>query len=110
MCGPKCYEAADYIFLMTDSLSCQINTGRFINLIEKLLIYMPKENITWVYPEIERYYDEVIEAVKESRGILNFHDALIVHVANELKISHIVSFDRDFDKTRLIRIKDAEDI
>ncbi len=41
---------------------------------------------------------------------MNFHDAFIVHIANELEIPGIVSFDKGFDKTKLKRIKDARDI
>lgn len=81
-----------------------------VDLIDKLQVFVPRYNITWIYPEIEDYYDRVIETVKESNGTLNFHDALIVHVAKELEISHIMSFDKGFDKTGLKRIKDAGDI
>ena len=83
---------------------------RFSGLLDRLFLYVPKENITWIYPEAEKHFDKVIALVKKSNGALNFHDALIVHVSNELEISHIVSFDADFDKTKLRRIKDAGDI
>ncbi len=81
-----------------------------VGLINRLLKHIPKENITWVYPEIERLYDNIIKTVKVTNGILNFHDALIVEASNELEIPYIVSFDKGFDKTELTRIKDAEDI
>lgn len=71
---------------------------------------IPKTSITWIYPEIEDYYERVLKTVIESQGNLNFHDALIVLVASEFEISHIVSFDKGFDKTKLKRIKDARDI
>jgi len=71
---------------------------------------IPKTSITWIYPEIEDYYDSIIHLVEKSEGGLNFHDALIIHVANEFEINHIVSFDKDFDKTGLKRIKNAGDI
>lgn len=83
---------------------------KFESLIEKLFTYIPKESITWIYPNIEEYFDKLVEIIKQSNGIFNFHDALIVHVANEFEISHIVSFDGDFDRTKLKRIKDAKDI
>jgi predicted nucleic acid-binding protein len=79
-------------------------------LMEKLFTYIPKESITWIYPEIEDYFDKIIETVKQNNGIYNFHDAMIIHIANEFEIGHIVSFDEDFDKTKLIRIKNARDL
>ncbi len=85
-------------------------TKEISNFIKKLQSFVPKENITWIYPEMERHYNAVIETVKNSQGVLNFHDALIVHVAKELGITHIVSFDAGFDRTELKRIKDALDI
>lgn len=78
--------------------------------LEKLQKLIPRTNITWIYPEIERYYDSVIETVISGHGALNFHDALILCVANEYEIKHIVSFDKGFDNTKLKRIKDARDI
>lgn len=78
--------------------------------LEKLQTLIPRTNITWVYPEIERYYDRVIETVINGYGVLNFHDALIIQAANKYKIKHIVSFDKGFDKTKLKRIKDTRDI
>lgn len=83
---------------------------RFISLIEKLFTYIPKESITWIYPNIEEYFDKSIEIVKMNDNVFNFHDALIIHVANEFEISHIASFDKGFDKTELQRIKDAGEL
>jgi predicted nucleic acid-binding protein len=80
------------------------------NLLEQLHLRCPKEDITWIYSDIENYYGSIIQMVKKSEGSLNFHDSLIVLMANEFEISHIVSFDKDFDKTRLKRIKNARDI
>lgn len=78
--------------------------------LEKLHLRCPKEDITWIYPDIEDYYESIIQMVKKSEGSLNFHDSLIVLMANEFEISHVVSFDKDFDKTKLKRIKDTRDI
>ncbi|MBI5213067.1 MAG: type II toxin-antitoxin system VapC family toxin [Nitrospirae bacterium] len=83
---------------------------RIEDLINKLLTHIHRENITWVYPEIERLYDGIIKIVKTTKGALNFNDALIVSVANEFEVPYIVSFDKGFDKTNLKRIKDARDI
>lgn len=78
--------------------------------LEKLQTLIPRSDITWVYPAIERYYDRIIETIMNSHGVLNFHDALILHAANEYEIKHIISFDKGFDKTKLQRIKDVADI
>ncbi len=78
--------------------------------IEKLQTICPKENITWMYQELDRFYNSVINMVKNNHGVLNFHDAFIVHIANELEIPYIVSFDKGFDKTNLKRIKNTGDI
>ncbi len=78
--------------------------------IKRLAVLIPKENITWVYADIEDYYDSIIHLMVKSHGSLNFHDAFIVLLANDMEISHIVSFDKGFDTTELKRIKDAGDI
>lgn len=79
-------------------------------LIKNLFRYIPKESITWIYPNIEEHFDNSIEIIKQNNGIFNFNDALIIHVANKFEISHIISFDKGFDKTKLKRIKDVRDI
>lgn len=76
----------------------------------KLHKLVPRNSITWVYPEIERFYDKVLRTVEMTHGELNFHDALIVHFAREFGISRIVSFDKHFDERGLTRIKDAGDV
>lgn len=78
--------------------------------LKRLNQLIPKDSITWVYPEIEDYYEEILKTVIESRGNLNFHDALIAIMANEFEIFHIASFDKGFDKTELKRIKDAGEL
>ncbi len=78
--------------------------------IRKLNDLIPKEKITWTYPEIEDYYESIVQMVEKSKGRLNFHDAFIVLLANDYEIRHIVSFDKGFDETGLKRIKDAGDI
>lgn len=83
---------------------------KFDNLLRKLETYIPEENISWTYPSIEQHYSGILETIRKSHCTLNFHDALILHVANEFEIGHIISFDKDFDKTALKRIKDAGDI
>lgn len=78
--------------------------------IRKLNELIPKEKITWTYPEIEDYYESIIQKVEKSKGNLNFHDAFIVLLAKDFEIWHIVSFDKGFDEAGLKRINDAGDM
>jgi predicted nucleic acid-binding protein len=74
-------------------------------LLVKLEEIVPEEKITWISQEIKRVYRDILELVKSSRGKLNFHDALMVHILRERKVRYIVSFDRDFDEIEgLVRI------
>ncbi|MEW6096623.1 MAG: type II toxin-antitoxin system VapC family toxin [bacterium] len=66
-----------------------------LRILERLI---PKEKITWVYPEVPRLYNEVLKVVEKYKGKLNFHDGLIVTAAKEMGINSIVSFDEDFDE------------
>lgn len=67
-------------------------------LIARLLTEVPREIIAWISAETERLYDEIIELIVSSSGELNFHDALILLSCRELGISHLASFDSDFDR------------
>jgi predicted nucleic acid-binding protein len=69
------------------------------------------EQITWVYPETKRWYPTLLTLMEAHQGRLNFHDALIVLAAKEMKMSRIVSFDADFDEVKeLHRIKAVSDL
>jgi predicted nucleic acid-binding protein len=74
-------------------------------------VVVPVDQITWVSPETPRLYPQIISLVQEHQGHLNFHDALIALVSRELAVTHIVSFDSDFDRISwLIRISDPAHI
>ena len=71
----------------------------------------PLEQITWVYPEIKQWYTSLLALMETHQGRLNFHDALIVLAATEMRIQRIVSFDADFDEVEGVqRIKTASDL
>jgi len=72
-------------------------SSEFASKLTKFKEFFPKEDITWSYGNVERYYDEILKIMKESFGKLNFHDALICVVAKQMGIKYIVSFDEDFD-------------
>jgi predicted nucleic acid-binding protein len=78
--------------------------------LKELNILIPKEKITWSYLELDEYYESIIHLVEKSDGSLNFHDAFIVLLANDMEIGHIVSFDKGFDRTGLRRISKTGDI
>ena len=74
----------------------------------KMCDFFSRDKISWVYSEVERLYDEILDLVARHEGCLNFHDALISLVARERGIGQIVSFDTDFDQIAwLTRISDA---
>ena len=78
-------------------------TDEFEMVFEKITEIVPAENITWIYPEVRRLYGEILNLVKAHKGSLNFHDALIVLAAKEMKTPFIISFDEDFDQVEGIR-------
>lgn len=80
------------------------------SLIDNLFRFIPKTNITWIYPDIRDFFEHALEMITKSNSIFNFNDALIIQSAKYFGITHIISFDKGFDETGLIRIKDAEDI
>ena len=64
---------------------------------DRLHQHVPPSAITWIYGQVRRWYEMILEGVREDRGRLNFHDALLISAAREGGIPAIVSFDRDFD-------------
>lgn len=59
---------------------------------------IPKEDITWILPEVKDLYADVLALMRSTSGELNFHDALIAIVCREQQIPFIASYDRDFDQ------------
>lgn len=76
----------------------QKRTQQFPSLLEVLLQQVPTTVITWLSAETQRLYDRVIDLIRETSGVLNFHDALIALGCQELEVAVIASFDRDFDQ------------
>lgn len=76
----------------------QKRTQQFSNLLEVLLQQVPTSVLIWLSAETPRLYDRVIELVRETSGMLNFHDALIALGCQKLEVAVIASFDRDFDQ------------
>jgi predicted nucleic acid-binding protein len=59
--------------------------------------------INWVFPEIPRLYQDILNLMQTSAGTLNFNDALIALVCREHNVPVIASFDTDFDQIPWLR-------
>ena len=86
-------------------------SNEFETVLEKIEEIVPPEDVTWIYPEVRTLYREILNLVKAYNGSLNFHDALIVAAAKQMKIPLIISFDKEFDQVEGIkRIKNPSDL
>ncbi|MFN2305145.1 MAG: type II toxin-antitoxin system VapC family toxin [Anaerolineales bacterium] len=89
----------------------QKRSEQFSMLLDKLLMQVPIDDITWISSEIQRLYQKTIEQVRQTEGALNFHDALMALYCQEYEIKAIISFDRDFDRISwLKRVAAPEDV
>jgi predicted nucleic acid-binding protein len=81
------------------------------NLLDQLSAWIPATRVTWVSVEIPRLYEQILQLIRRSGGVLNFHDALIALVCREQGVPVVVSFDRDFDAIEwLTRIGTAAEV
>ena len=86
-------------------------SAKFKEVLEKFKGIVPGNRLSWIYPKVVDYYDDVLDLMDSSDGRLNFHDALIALTAREMGIEYIISFDRDFDEVRwLSRIGKVGDL
>lgn len=72
-------------------------------LFRQLSNHVPPEMITWILPDVQRLYPEVLHLMESSGGVLNFNDALIALACRERDIPVIASFDADFDQIFWLR-------
>lgn len=78
----------------------------FEQFVNQLFVFAPKNDLEWLTPRIPMLYDDCFALMRQTSGRLNFNDALIALGCRELGISHIISFDADFDEVRwLTRLK-----
>jgi predicted nucleic acid-binding protein len=75
----------------------QKRTDEFVDLLEQLRRHTPEAQITWVSLETRHLYSAILDMVQQTKGAINFHDALIALACRDLKIQVIVTFDQDFD-------------
>lgn len=81
------------------------------DLLSEIMARCPPERITWILPDVPALYVETIDHVRASGGELNFNDALIALSCRNRGISHIVSFDQDFDQVAwLQRVAQPDDL
>ena len=66
-------------------------------LLPQLKAQFPTKSIVWLYPDLPKVYEDVIALVEQSSGELNFNDALIALACRDRGITHLASFDADFD-------------
>lgn len=84
---------------------------RFLFILNKLEEIISIKDIMWSYPYVPQYYSSILTLIKEKDGQLNFHDALIIKIAEEYSIGYIGSFDKDFDDFKFLkRIVDVKNL
>jgi predicted nucleic acid-binding protein len=89
----------------------QRRSEEFGSLLDRLMSLVPQDDVTWTSAAVQRLFDDAVSICRAHQGRLNFHDALITLVCRELKVVHILSFDRDFDEIAwLTRLADVTSI
>ncbi len=85
----------------------QKRSGQFGSLLDELASLAPAAQITWISVAGQRLYEQVLRLCRDHGGRLNFNDALIALVCQELDLGWILSFDGDFDEIEwLSRVAD----
>jgi predicted nucleic acid-binding protein len=91
------------VSVLARRLEEQKRSHEFVTLVDKIQARIPVPLITWISPDIQRLYTEIIQLVKQTSGQFNFHDALIALKCRELLIESLLSFDPDFDQISWIK-------
>jgi len=101
----------EVVSVLARRLGEQRRGDQFMVLLDQLQKLIPADKITWVSPLAERLYPAVLALVRQYKGELNFHDALISLGCREFGIEYIASFDCDFDHIDwLTRITNPDDV
>ncbi len=80
-------------------------------LVEQIHRVIPSSAITWAYPHLPGWYDRCLAIMRETEGLLNFHDCLIVVAGQEFGFSALISFDSGFDMTSTVnRLGSAREV
>jgi predicted nucleic acid-binding protein len=103
--------AAEMISVATRRYHEKKRHKELVPLFSRLKNHLPAHSITWILPNIQQHYDEVLNLMEDSGGGLNFNDALIAIACRERSIPAIASFDSDFDQINwLKRLSQVEDL
>ena len=89
---------AETISTITRRLHEKNRVTEIASMVDALDARLPKENITWIFPDVQRLYPRIMELVRMTQGVLNFNDALIALACQERSIEYVASFDADFDR------------
>ena len=80
-------------------------------LLDRLIGLVAPDDITWISLEIKRTYESVVTMVRDYKGILSFHDALMSLFAQKNSIPYFLSFDGDLDGVPWIkRMSEEKDV
>ena len=88
---------AEAISVLARRAEEQKRSDEFAAEIEKLFAQAPIAERTRLFTKVDVWFDEVVTLVQQTKGRLNFNDALIVVACRELGIDTLLSFDADFD-------------
>ncbi len=89
----------------------QKRSEQLFSLLDNLEKQAPADVISWLSSENRRLHQDIVKLVRESKGVLNYHDSMMALFCRENEIRYILSFDKDFDSLDWItRIKDSKDV
>ena len=83
----------------------------FTKILAEIRFKIPLEKITWASMNSWRWYNNILSLIDQYKGELNFNDAFIAIQMQRSHISHLISFDKDFDQLLWVtRVYDASQI
>src|SRR5262245_34095024 len=59
---------------------------------------LPREQLTWLFPDVPRLYQQILALMHTSEGELKFNDGLVALACRERHLRLLASLDRDFDR------------
>lgn len=77
------------------ALERKVEPGPFI---QRLRREITPDMLDWTGPELPRLWEHTLDLMEQHKGVLSFHDCLIVLAAQEGGIQWIASFDQRFDQ------------
>jgi len=86
----------EVISVLSRRMGEQKRIEQFETVLAKLTLEIPTTEITWISLHTQEWFPEIVDLVKQHKGVLNFHDAMIALACKKANIQYIASFDRDF--------------